>query len=193
MQKIRHPGFEPDKKEKTITIMEYSGSDAGENRVAALEKKVHEIEALVEGLTQELLDLKAINMEMSRQTEECNLQELRHVHLIARLALVPGAVAVGETPQQQDRSTINVRSSACAEDAGPQASRLEPAMGMIMQTDGTMKPEPRRGNKNFIVASAGYGTSAGYGKNKNGISVRPLESALIYAVEENKPGLADSA
>jgi hypothetical protein len=60
------------------------------------------------------------------------------------------------------------------------AAPPEQAMDMIMQTDGTMKLEPRRGNKEYIVASAGYG------RNKKGTSVKGKQSDLIYATEENK-------
>ena len=60
------------------------------------------------------------------------------------------------------------------------AAPPEPAMDMIMQTDGTMKLEPRRGNKDYIVASAGYG------RNKKGTSVKGKQSDLIYAAEEDK-------
>jgi len=35
---------------------------------------------------------------------------------------------------------------------------------MIMQTDGTMKPEVRRGSKNCISAPVGYGASGGYSR-----------------------------
>jgi hypothetical protein len=181
--KIGYPEFERDEKEKIFTIMEKSGSDAGENCVAALEKKVNEMEALVEGLTQELLDLKAINMEISKHTEECSLQELKCMQMAVQGTQVPpGAVAVGGTAPQG--SMVMVRSGARDEDAEPQPP-AETAMDMIMQTDGTMKLEPRRGNKNCIVASVGYGTSANYGKNKKGISVKPRQSKLICAVEKN--------
>ncbi len=53
-------------------------------------------------------------------------------------------------------------------------------MDMIMQSDGTMKLEPRRGDKDYIVASAGYG------RNKKGTSVKGKQSDLIYAAEEDK-------
>jgi hypothetical protein len=43
-----------------------------------------------------------------------------------------------------------------------------------------MKLEPRRGDKDYIVASAGYG------RNKKGISVKAKQSDLIYAAEEEK-------
>ena len=125
-------------------MMESSGSGAGEDRVAALEKKVNEMEALVKGLTQELLDLKSIAMKMSKQTEERSRQELKRVQPIVQGSQVPGAVAGGAAPQQGG-STVVIRKGSRAADAEPEAP-AEPAMDMIMQTDGTMKTRaPSRG------------------------------------------------
>ncbi|MFZ1128355.1 hypothetical protein [Methanoregula sp.] len=170
--------------------MENSGSDAGGNRVAALEKKVNGVEALVREFTQELLDLKAITTEMSRQTEECSLQELTCMQRTG--AHVPGAVAAGGTaPQPQDSITVSAGSGIRAGDTGPR-TRDEPLMDMIMQTDGTMKPEIRRGSRNCIVAPVGYGTSGG-GRNKKGIPVRPGQSRLTCAFEEIQSGRPDFA
>jgi hypothetical protein len=53
-------------------------------------------------------------------------------------------------------------------------------MDMIMQSDGTMKLEERRGDKNYIVASAGYGRS------KKGTSGKSKQGDLIVAAEEDK-------
>ena len=125
-------------------MMESSGSGAGEDRVAALEKKVNEMEALVKGLTQELLDLKSIAMKMSKQTEERSRQELKRVQPIVQGSQVPGAVAGGAAPQACG-STVVIRKGSRAADAEPEAP-AEPAMDMIMQTDGTMKLRtPARG------------------------------------------------
>ncbi len=177
--KIRYLEFELEEKEKMVKMMESSGSGSGEDRVAALEKKVNEMEALVKGLTQELLDLKSIAMKMSKQTEERSRQELKRVQPIAQGTQVPGAVAA-----PQSGSTVVIRKGARPADAEPQAP-AEPAMDMIMQPDGTMKLEPRRGDKNYIVASAGYG------RNKKGVSSnKPKQSDLIYAVEEDKSDAA---
>jgi hypothetical protein len=176
--KIRYLEFELEEKEKLVKMMESSGSGAGEDRVAALEKKVNEMEALVKGLTQELLDLKSIAMKMSKQTEERSRQELKRMQPIVQ-GSVPGAVS-GSAAPQQGGSTVVIRKGSRAAEAEPSAP-AEPAMDMIMQTDGTMKLEPRRGEKDYIVASAGYG------RNKKGISVKqPKQSDLIYAVEEDK-------
>jgi len=180
--KIRYLEFELDEKEKMVNMMESSGSGAGEDRVAALEKKVNEMEALVKGLTQELLDLKSIAMKMSKQTEERSRQELkRGPQPVVQGA--PAAATGGAAAPQVAGSTVVFRKGARASDAEP-AAPAEPAMDMIMQPDGTMKLEPRRGDKDYIVASAGYG------RNKKGVSAKPKQSDLIYAVEEDKSNQA---
>ena len=176
--KIRYLEFELEEQERLSKMMENSGSGAGEDRVAALEKKVNEMEALVKGLTQELLDLKSIAMKMSKQTEERSRLDLKRMQPIVQGSQVPGAVA-GNAPAAAPQTSGTVvirRGSREAEPAAP----VEPAMDMIMQPDGTMKLEPRRGDKDYIVASAGYG------RNKKGVSAKPKQSDLIYAVEEDK-------
>jgi TolA-binding protein len=178
--KIRYLEFELEEKERVIKMMENAGSGAGEDRVAALEKKVNEMEALVKGLTQELLDLKSIAMKMSKQTEERSRQELKRMQPIVQGSQVPGTVSGGvSSASQAGGSTVIIRRGTRAAEAEPEAP-AEPAMDMIMQPDGTMKLEPRRGDKDYIVASAGYG------RNKKGVSAKPKQSDLIYAVEEDK-------
>ncbi|MFA5331688.1 MAG: hypothetical protein WC342_04860 [Methanoregula sp.] len=190
--KIRYLEFELEEKERTIHMMESSGSGAvSEDRIAALEKKVNEMEALVKGLTQELLDLKSIAMKMSKQTEERSRQELKRMQPIAQTGQVPGATPgmiqhSSSVQQSVGSSTIIMRKGARSAEAESMAP-TEPAMDMIMQSDGTMKLEPRRGDKDYIVASAGYG------RNKKGGGNRPKQSELIYAVEEDKSNPSDSA
>ncbi len=59
-------------------MLEISGTGAAtEERIVAIEKKVRDLEALVKGLTQELLDLKSVAMKMSKQTEERSRQEAK--------------------------------------------------------------------------------------------------------------------
>jgi hypothetical protein len=157
-------------------MMEISGTGAAtEERIVAIEKKMRDMEALVKGLTQELLDLKSVAMKMSKQTEERSRAELKRVQ-----PGVPGAQPQPATPggAPGPSSTVVMRKGAKQSDAP--AAQPEPAMDMIMQSDGTMKLEPRRGDKNYIVASAGYG------RNKKGTSVKGKQSDLIYAAEEDK-------
>ena len=157
-------------------MMEISGTGAAtEERIVAIEKKMRDLEALVKGLTQELLDLKSVAMKMSKQTEERSRAELKRAQ--------PGTQGTQQQPVTAagsfgSSSTVVMRKGAKPSEAP--AAPPEPAMDMIMQTDGTMKLEPRRGNKEYIVASAGYG------RNKKGTSVKGKQSDLIYAAEENK-------
>jgi uncharacterized coiled-coil protein SlyX len=164
--KIKFLEHELDQQERLIQMMENS---AGEDRIAALEKKVREMEALVKGLTQELLDLKSVAMKMSKQTEERSRQELKRGPIVQ--STQPSAPAQF---QSSSGSTV-IRPKGHAEPAAP----AEPAMDMIMQPDGTMKLEPRRGDKDYIVARAGYG------RNKKGTS-QPKQGELIYATEDDK-------
>jgi hypothetical protein len=153
-------------------MMESSGSGAAnEDRIAALEKKLRDMEALVKGLTQELLDLKSIVMKMTKQTDERSRQDLKKMPPLVQAA-VGGASGPGGTVVMRPKS---VRQA----DAEPEKP-AEPEMSMIMQSDGTMKLEPRRGDSKFTVASPGYG------RTKKGISVKPKQTDLIYAAEEEK-------
>ena len=171
--KITYPEHELDHQEKLITMMETSLSAATEDRIAALEKKVREMKALVKGLTQELLDLKSVAMKMNKQSEERSRQELRRGPIVAGAPAQPAAPAA---PSSSGSTVIRPKGSRPAE---APAAPPEPAMDMIMQPDGTMKLEPRRGDKDYIVASAGYG-------RKKGAASKGKQSDLIYATEETK-------
>ena len=155
-------------------MMETSLSAATEDRIAALEKKVREMEALVKGLTQELLDLKSVAMKMNKQSEERSRQELKRGPIVAGMPAQPAAPAAAPSPSG---STV-IRPKGARQPEAP-AAPPEPAMDMIMQPDGTMKLEPRRGDKSYIVASAGYG-------KKKGAANKGKQSDLIYATEETK-------
>jgi len=147
-----------------------TGGAAGDDRIAALERKVREQEALVKGITEELLDLKSIVMKLSKASEERSRQELKRVQPMAQGAQQPAAPGGGPPG-----STVVMRpKSARQAEAKPE----EPAMDMIMQPDGTMKLEQRRGDKNYIVASAGYGRKKG--------GVQKKQSDLIYAADDEK-------
>jgi hypothetical protein len=132
-----------------------------------------EMEALQKGLTQELLDLKSIAMKMSKQSEERSRQELRKAQPIVQSS--QSQAAQGGAPGSG--STVVMRKGG--KQSETPAAPPQPSMDMIMQPDGTMKLEPRRGEKDFIVASAGYG-------RKKGASGKPKQSDLIYAAEEDK-------
>ncbi len=113
-------------------MMEISGTGAAtEERIVTIEKKLRDMEALVKGLTQELLDLKSVAMKMSKQTEERSRAELKRVQSGAQEQ--PAAPGASSSPS----STVVMRKGAKPSEAP--AAPPEPAMDMIMQSDGTMK------------------------------------------------------
>jgi hypothetical protein len=162
-------GYEPDQQEKLITIMKILETGVPEARIAALEKEVRDMEAMVNGLIGELLDFKAIAMTMSRQDGERSRQELTQGS---------SASPSGATPS---KSSTLIRPRGALQPDVP----AEPAMARIMQDDGTMKMEPRYGDKNPIDSSAGYGRS-----RDKGTSVKSQQSPLIYAADEDTSGTA---
>ena len=159
-------------------MLEISGTGAAtEERIVAIEKKVRDLEALVKGLTQELLDLKSIAMKMSKQTEERSRQEAKRGPAVVQGVQPPSAPTPAGTAAAS--STVVMRKGGSRPSDAPSAPP-EPSMDMIMQSDGTMKLEERRGDKNYIVASPGYG------KSKKGVSVKSKQGDLIVATEEDK-------
>ncbi|MFA4850185.1 MAG: hypothetical protein WC626_10720 [Methanoregula sp.] len=167
---------ETSNRENMTIMMENSGSGAvTEDRIAALEKKVRDMEALVKGLTGELLDLKSIAMKMSKQSDDRIKQELRRGSPVVQ-GSQPSPAANVVSPSSGG-STVVMRKGARQPEV-PEAP-AEPAMDLIMQQDGTMKLEPRRGDKDYIVARAGYG-------QKKGAAGKPKQADLIYAAEEDK-------
>lgn len=178
---IKFPGSEPNPKEKLITIMETSGTDVSEDRIAALEQKLTEMEALVKGLIAELLDFRAVARTMFRETEERNRQELKW-----------GPVVQGpfssETADPTTSSFVAAHSDGCtvirprvAHQPDVPVVPVEPEMVRIMQTDGTMKLEPRYGEAKHIDSTGGYE------RNRKDSSVKTKQSPLIYATEKDKP------
>jgi hypothetical protein len=149
-----------------------AGGAAGDDRIAALERKNKEQEALMKGITEELLDMKSIVMKLAKASEERSRQELKRVQPIVQGSQQP--VAMDGSPA--GGSTVVMR---------PKSARQEPplpveqSMDMIMQNDGTMKLETRRGEKNYIVASPGYG-------RKKGKDPAKKQGDLIYAVDDEK-------
>ena len=152
----------PDRKEKDMEIpkKESLSTATPEERIAVLEKKVREMEAMVKGLTDELLDLKSIAMRLNKVNEE------RRAELKMTRPAAPGAPSTVVVPK---RPVV------------PQAAAPEPEkMEMIMQTDGTLKPE-RRQSSDYIVASASYSKKAKQQSEGSG-----KKNDLIVAEDEEK-------
>lgn len=148
--KITFPGNEPGLKETLITIMEISTTGDAEDRVAALEKRVRDMDALVRGLTAELLDLKSVAMAMTRDDRERSRQEIRMGNAVqSTISPVLADLPESTTPDvpADDRTVIRPKGAGRQDEP---VAMAEPAMVRIMQSDGTMKLEPRYGNKRMI-------------------------------------------
>lgn len=130
--------------------MDISANNEAEERIAVLERKIRDMEALVRGLTAELLDLKKVAMGISRQDGERSRQDLK------KGTVVRGTLAPGLSDQPESASPaaapaeekIVIRPKGADKPAEPEAP--EEPMVRIMQSDGTMKMEPRRGNRKMI-------------------------------------------
>jgi hypothetical protein len=182
--KIRYLTQELDDKERRIQMMKDDtaasgnpGAGSSEERIAVLEKKMKELEALVKGLTEELLDLKSIAMRLNRASEE-RRAEIRRVQPVAQPA-APGAQAPGSTVVMQKKGRGDVQ-PAPAQTA--QQAQEEGPMDLIMQPDGTMKMEKRRGDRQYIIATGNF--RKGGAKDARG---KPKQD-LIVAEDEEKTG-----
>ncbi|MDK2916673.1 MAG: hypothetical protein PWR25_1230 [Euryarchaeota archaeon] len=142
------------------------GQEAGDERLRDLERKVRELEAVVKGLTEEILDIKSIAMKLARDADE------------RRKAPAPvEAKKAPVTLQAEPRAAAEPRPVRAVERKAPARAveQRQPApvpvddkdFELIMQNDGTLKPEPRRSSE-YIIASTGSGSAAAKGRGKGG-------------------------
>ena len=154
---IKFLGDKSDPQEKLITNMQTSGTDVSEDRIAALENRLREMEVRVKGLIDELLDFKAIIMTIYRQTGEHSHWELIE-EPIEQGTISPALLAPSTHPSVAIPSgTSTVIQPRGAQRQDVPAAPADPVMVRIMQSDGTWKLEPRHGNQNTIDSSGGYG------------------------------------
>lgn len=174
--RIRFLERELAEREKEVeTMKEYvqpPASGAGDERLRDLERKVRELEALVKGLTEEVLDIKSIAMKLSRDAEERRKKPVvaAEKKIETTLQAEPRAAEPGSSPRPAEKQP----------DA-PEDAELE----LIMQNDGTLKPEPRRPSE-YIVASTGTQSAPAKGRGKGG---KPSERKLF--VEQKKRSVDD--
>ncbi len=132
--------------------MEINTSNEAEERIAALERRIRDMEALVRGLTAELLDLKTVAMAKSRQDGERSRQELTKSTVVR--GTPPPETSSTEPPvasePAEEKIVIRPKGVARQEELPAPAAPAEPTMVRIMQPDGTFKLEPRRGNRKMI-------------------------------------------
>ncbi|HET6581316.1 MAG TPA: hypothetical protein VFG36_05495, partial [Methanoregula sp.] len=146
-----------DQQEKLITIMQPSGNSISEDRIISLEKRVREMEALSTGLINEMLDLKSNFRMMSREAGERSRQHPEPVSIIRDLASPAEAdPSTGMSVSDPSGNGMVFRPQDTRQPGIP-AVTAEASMASIMQPDGTMKFEIRRGPASPMESSAGYG------------------------------------
>lgn len=124
-----------------------------EERIAALEKKYRELDALAKGLVHEILDLKSLVRNMAgRAGEGAGTGDVT--------AAGPDTAATAELSREEPAPAAPVdRIVIAPKGAKAQEPPKEPGMVRIMQPDGTFKLEPRRGD-------ASTSSSASFDKGK---------------------------
>jgi hypothetical protein len=122
--------------------MEISTTGNEEERIAVLEKRVRDMEALIRGLIAEMVDLKTVTMTVSRQDGRRSGQEPKQETVVTGPSASP-LIAVSS-----DGDT-GIGPGRISREDFPD-NPVEPAMVRIMQADGTMKMEIRYGNKKTI-------------------------------------------
>lgn len=156
-------------------------------RASALERRIRELEAVVKGLTEEVLDLKALTLKLAKTAE-------RHEGSSpsARSGQGRAAEAAPSTPtvlvRPRNAGKLSPMPAAPPRsfpipDSVPAASAEE--MEMIMQPDGTIKPELRRQNE-YIIASNGPQVRRKGSRAAGDRSARHVD-AVIFAEEQEPP------
>jgi len=150
------PRDESDHQENLITSMEIAETGASEDRITTLERKVSAMETPVRGLIDELLDFKAITRTMSRQNGKPGLVDFTQEPVVQdTAALVPDASSASPFVAAPKECSTVIRPRAAAHQPDAPVAPAEPKMVRIMQSDGTMKMEIRRGGDSTIDAGAG--------------------------------------
>ena len=152
---IKSLGNEPDHQEILITSMEIAETGVSDDRITALERKVSAMETPVRGLIDDLLDFKAIARTMSRQNGKPCIFEFtqEQIDTASPVPADPSASPLVAAPREC--STV-IRPHGAARQQDLPVAQAEPAMVRIMQSDGTMKMEIRRGDCTPIDAGVGY-------------------------------------
>jgi hypothetical protein len=124
--------------------MEFSETGISEERIAALEKKVQDMDALANGLLNELLDLKKIMSTMYRPEPKSRGKTVVQVSAGRETASTePEVIPDATSDDAGSGPSMVIRPKSKSQPEAP----AEPEMVRIMQSDGTMKMEPRYGDE----------------------------------------------
>ena len=194
--KIKYLEHELEEKERVLEhLREVDNAPAPvteDGRVATLERRVRELEAVVKGLTEEVLDLKALTLKLVKTADRFEGQPVA-----ARTGAGRANVAA---PQPASAPTVLVRPRNAdklgpllsspsrlpvAGDPVPAAAVSDEGMDLIMQPDGTIKPELRHKNE-YIIAQNGPQNRRQGMRSAGDRSGRHVD-AVIFADEQELP------
>ncbi len=172
-----------------------------------LEHKIRELEIMVKGLTEELLDLKSVTRKLGAQVEKLGGTPIKSHPEASRFGVLRGEVvaepiaepAPARPAESASRITQPVIRSV-AEAPAPRMSRPTPApepvrasapvipdvpvenlkpgeFEYVMQQDGTIQKRKKTNDHNVIIAGTGYNPS----RSSHSLSIRADSSAVIEA------------
>jgi len=152
--KIRDLEHDLEEKEREVqmlreSIHEYNTRNpVSEERMKGVEKRINELDGLMKGLMEEMLDIKACMQKISKSLDEGEIPAPRRAQR--------GAKESRRYPPVVSPSAAAEKKASTAEVTGAEASKET----MIIQPDGTMKPEVQSGEE-MIVADHRSGRSPG--------------------------------
>jgi hypothetical protein len=170
-----------EEKEREISMLKESGPTRNTDepeRIRSLEKKIVQLESLVEGLKEELLDLKAIVRKIM-QLEERREKTPR--------PQAPDILQGARTPREKTgKADSSVPEKPVSEPQISGTTGRKSGEVLIMQTDGTLKPELRQSEEMIVAGSRGIPRKKTSGRTEEYKRREKKESKpLIYAGEED--------
>ncbi|MEN6342218.1 MAG: hypothetical protein ABFC89_06615 [Methanospirillum sp.] len=157
-------------------------------RIGALERRVRELEAVVKGLTEEVLDLKALTLKLAKTSERHEVPAPHRAGTGRTVEPPSSAPTILVRPRNAGKLSplpaSQPRPVAVAEPA-PAPALPAGEMDLIMQPDGTIKPELRRKNE-YIIASNGPQNRRQGSRQAGDRSGRHVD-AVIFADEKEPP------
>jgi hypothetical protein len=187
--KVKFLEHQLEEKEREIVSMrdsEKTFASPEDERIYRLEQRLKELEALVKGVTEEMLDLKTVTMRLNRALE-AKADEVRAERLKTK-------VVVEEVPEAKE--DVARRPAPATPAAGPVLQKVatpapapvenERDLALIMQNDGTLKREQRK-QSDYIIAPTNQAPAGLMSERRTG-SRRKTErraSAIIFAEDDD--------
>lgn len=182
--KVKFLEHQLEEREREIVSMrdsEKTFASPEDERIYRLEQRLKEMEALVKGLTDEVLDLKTVTMRLNRAFEAKAEVE--------RAERMKPKVFIEEVPEMKEDVVRRPAAAPAPQKVvipAPAPEEDESGMDLIMQTDGTLKKE-RRKHSDYIVAPTNQAPACLTSERRSG-SRRNTErrsGAIIFAEEED--------